>query len=149
MELHAPARVAEAERLCARLAARKLDRARREPIGVVVPLQRLERAGQRAENRVRGSVIGELDAVPADLGTARKRSNRGTCRPREQLDAETHAEHGRVPVEQLLQPHRLFREPRVVDVLVGVHRAPEDEHGVVRIERPRRRRAPHEAPFVE
>ena len=34
-------------------------------------------------------------------------------------------------------------------VVVGVHRAAEDEHRVVRLERPRRRRAPGEAPLVE
>src|SRR5262249_13231529 len=67
----------------------------------------------------------------------------------DQLDAEADAEDRYVPVEQALDEQVLLAEPGVAVVLVGVHRAAEDEHGVVVVDRPRRGRAPGEAPLLE
>ena len=150
MELHAPARVAEPERLRARGAARELDGARRHAVGVVVPLQRLE--ARAAERRATGSsAAASVSSTPHQpiSGPSGIRPTQRAGRAREQLHAEADAEHRRVPVEQLLQPERLLAQPRMVRVLVGVHRAAEHEHRVVRVERARRRRAPAERPLVE
>src|SRR5207302_7252997 len=43
----------------------------------------------------------------------------------------------------------LFPEPRVVPILVGVHRPAEDQNGAVAIERARQRRPPRQAPLLE
>ena len=52
-------------------------------------------------------------------------------------------------VEQPLQEQVLLAQPRMVVVLVGVHRAAEDEHRAVRVERTRQRRVPREAPLLQ
>src|SRR5690242_18014267 len=67
VELHGPARLAEPEGLVAAVVARELDCARREGVGVVVPLERVERRRQRAEHRIDASGAGQRDLVPADF----------------------------------------------------------------------------------
>ena len=52
-------------------------------------------------------------------------------------------------VEQPLQEEVLLAQPGMVVVLVRVHRAAEHEHAPVRVERPRQRLAPGEAPLLE
>src|SRR5262249_40977535 len=52
-------------------------------------------------------------------------------------------------VEQPLDEHVLLAQPRMPIVLVGVHRAAEDEHCPVLVHRAGRRRSPGEAPLVE
>src|SRR5262249_52447918 len=68
---------------------------------------------------------------------------------RQQLDSEADPEGRPLPREKLLEPQRLLPQPRMPLVLVSVHRAAEDEHGVVRVEWARWRRVPREAPLVE
>jgi len=71
------------------------------------------------------------------------------ARLRDQLSAEADAKHGNVQVEQSLDEEVLLAEPGMVVVLVGMHRAAEDEHRAVVVDRPRRRRSPGEAPLLE
>src|SRR5205807_6156102 len=68
---------------------------------------------------------------------------------REELRAEADAQHRHAEVEQSLEEHVLVAEPGMAVVLVGVHRAPEDQHRAVVVERPRQGRAPGEAPLLE
>ena len=71
----------------------------------------------------------QLDRKPADLRLARAED---LCagRPRDELRAEADAEQRRAVVEQALEPAQLRRQPAVALVLVGMHRAAEDDHGV-------------------
>jgi len=68
VELDSPGAIAEAERLRADRAPCQLDGAGRDPMRVVVPLERLEPLGQAAEQLVVACLLRQLDRVPADLG---------------------------------------------------------------------------------
>ena len=86
--------------------------------------------------------------MPADL-RLRRGHHRCVGRSRKELRAEADAENRLVQVEDPLDEERLLAQPRVAVVLVGVHRAAEDEDRAVVVDRPRRRLAPGEAPLLE
>src|SRR3954454_3877193 len=67
MELHGPARLADAICLVAPLVPCQLDPARRDVVRVVVPLERLEPLRQPLEQGIVGA---PFDVLPADLGTS-------------------------------------------------------------------------------
>src|SRR5580765_6376758 len=148
MKLDAPRVLAEPEPLRADPIPRELDSARRDPVVVVVPLEGFEGVWQSPEHRVLDTRIRELDGEPADLELTRRLDGR-LCGLRKQLRTEADAEHGQVEVEQPLQEEAFFAEPRMVEILVGVHGAAEDQHGPVGVDRFRQRRVPGKAPLLE
>jgi hypothetical protein len=76
------------------------------------------------------TVCGHLDVEPADLRP--RGADRGPTRCLdEQLRAEADRHHRRSALEQLTQERLLARQPSVLGLLVGVHRAAEGEHAVV------------------
>jgi len=113
-----------------------------------MPLESRERLRQRAEDGIVAAGLCQLDVVPADLRLWQRADPRAR-RAREELHAEADSEHRRPAREQLLQPIRLGAKPGMRVVVIRVHRAAEDEYRVIRLERPGRRSAPREAPFVE
>ena len=150
MELDAPARIAETERLRARGAARQLDGARRQAVGVVVPLRapRTRPVARRARGLRRRRLsarrrASRSPARPASADTRAPAARASSCTPRQTPST------GVWRASSCSQPERLVAEPRVMVILVGVHRTAEHEYRVVRIERARRRRAPAERPLVE
>ena len=91
VELDAPRAVAEPERLRADAAARQLDRARRDAVGVVVPLERLEapRQARRGPDRPRPRRVSSTSNQPISASRAgrpvrappsRAAARRGRCR---------------------------------------------------------------------
>ena len=128
VELDSP-RVSDAERLRADTAAGQLHGACRERMRVVVPLERVESLGQGRRNGIGSSGVGELDRIPADLRLGRA-EDVGAGRPRDELRAEADAEQRRAVLEQPFEPPQLGAQPAVPLLLVGVHRAAEDDHGV-------------------
>ena len=148
VELDAPRAVAEPEGLSADLAPGQLHPAGGDGVGVVVPLEALEPLRESAEHGVVARFIRQLDRMPADLGLG-GRPDVGMRRLRDQLRAETNTEHRYLEAEESLKQEVLLAQPGMVLVVVGVHRASEDEHGAVVVQRPRRRRAPGEAPLLE
>ena len=148
VELDAPARVAETERLRRPVGAGELDRARGDVVRVLVPHEPGEAARHRAEHGIGDAGLVQDDVDPADLRLVEPPHLRAGG-AREQLHAEADAEH-RPPVgDERLEPRDLLRDPRVHVLLVGMHRAAEDEIRVVRVDRPRRLARPREAPLVE
>ena len=67
--------------------------------------------------------------IQPDLGLARG-AHLGARRLRDQLRAQADAEERRAALEVLDEERVLAAQPRVLLVLVGVHRAAEDEDGV-------------------
>ena len=108
----------------------------------------MKRRGRPPRTGSSSASRGQLDREPADLGLGRGHHRR-VGGAREQLRAEADAERRQAEVEQPLQEERLLAQPRMVVVLVRVHRAAEDHHRAVGVERPRDRRPPGEAPLVE
>ena len=92
--------------------------------------------------------FGQFDGKPAHLCLARG-VDRRVCGLGEQLCTQTDSEHRSVQAEQPMQEEVLLPEPRMVQVLIRVHRAAEHEHRAVGIEGARQRRVPRETPFLE
>ena len=112
----------------------------------MVPLEDGRASREDAQDRIRGAVGGERDVEPADLGRAR-RPDRGACRAREHLRAETDAEHRHPVGEDLAQELLLASEPAEAVVLIRVLRAAEHHHGVVARGPVRRASFRHEPPL--
>ena len=127
-------------------APRELDRSRGKVVRVVVPLERVEALGQTTEEGVACCSLGRLDRVPPDLELLRG-PHSCVSRLRKQLRTETDAEHRNAQVDQALEEEVLVAQPRVMAILVRVHRPAEDEDGeaggrepgISRVNRDRRR----------
>ena len=128
MELDAP-RAPEPERLRADRAAGQLDCPVREVMGVVVPLEGVEPRRQRRPDRIGGALVRQLDREPAHLGLGGPVDARAGGAG-DQLRAEADAEERRPALELALEQAELGPEPGVAVVLVGMHRAAEDDHRV-------------------
>ena len=135
-------RCSEPKRLCREVASCELGRAGRQLVGVVVPLKRVEPARERVQH---GVLADAFHGQPAHLGL-RRGMYRGAGGLRDQLRTETDAEQRRSAVEVALQELVLAPQPRVLRILVGVHRSTEDEHHIVP---GRRLGAEWDAPGVE
>ncbi len=126
----------------------ELHGAFRELVGVVVPLERLQLPGQRAEHRVVLRLGGQLDRMPADL-RLRSRPDPGACRTRDQLRAEAHADRRHTRLECFRNVGHLARDPAVLVVLVRVLDAAEDHDRVVGVWRQHRMVVVGDDPAVE
>ena len=137
VELDTPG-VSEPECLRADAAARQLDGSGRERVGVVVPLEGVEPLGQRSRDRVvapRQSVR-STGSQPTSDSLERKTSapaaRATSCEPRQTPSSG-------VPWSSKPSSQRSsVRQPAVPLVLVGVHRAAEDDHRVGALGRPGR-----------
>src|SRR5207247_2222164 len=107
-----------------------------------------EPSREATEDRVVRARVGELDGEPADLGLLQW-IHRSVRRLRDELRAEADSQDRRVQIEQPLQEEVLLLQPGMMIVLVGVHRAAEDEHRAVCVERTGQRLAPGKAPLLE
>ena len=104
--------------------------ARRKGEGVVVPLEEGRARGERAEDRIRLSGLGERDLVPADLRRAHAADGRAGGAG-EHLRAEAYAEDRYLRGEDVLQERLLALQPGEAVVLVGMLGAAEDHDRVV------------------
>ena len=86
--------------------------------------------GQDADHRIGETGVVDVDLVPADL-RRRGRADVRADRARDQLRAEADAEERHFAVDRLADERGLVGEPRMLCVLVGVHRAAEDHDRVV------------------
>ena len=106
-----------------------------------MPLEGVDALGQDAEHGIGAAGLVHVDGVPADLG-ARGRADVRADGAGDQLRAEADAEERHLAVDRLADEVGLVGEPRVLAVLVGMHRAAEDHDRVVPlgcVERARRR----------
>ena len=129
VELHAPGRPAQPERLQAGRRPGERHGARREPEPVRVPLQDDRVRIEPAEERVVRGGGAQGDGMPAVLRDGR-RPDLAAQDARQQLCAQAHAEDRHAVAEQRPDRVALGREPRVLGVGVRVHAAPEDDRGV-------------------
>ncbi len=101
----------------------------REVEGVVVPLERLDPAREGPEHRVGGPVVVQVDREPADFGLGGRADPRSS-RASHELRAEADADRRHARLQSPLDERHLIREPRVLGVLVRVHRPAEDHDRV-------------------
>ena len=138
MELHAPRALAEPVGLAGGVVLGEELGARGQLEAVVVPLERLEPGRQDAEHRILSAGRVGLDHVPPHL-VASRRPDARPGRAGDQLGAEADAEERHLAVDRVAEEGGLVGEPRMLRVLVGMHRAAEHHDRVVAL---RRRRAP-------
>ena len=94
-----------------------------------MPLERVDAAREGPEHTVGGPLVVQVDREPADLGPGRRPHPRSSCTSHE-LRAEADAERRHAGRQSPLDERHLAREPRVLGVLVGVHRPAEDHDRV-------------------
>ena len=80
----------------------RLHGAGRQGRRVVVPLEQLHRRRERAEQRVGGAGLGDLDVVPADLGLGHAVRRCSGCLG-QQLTTETDAENRNTAIEGIAE----------------------------------------------
>ena len=122
VELRAPRVAAVAERLveAPRVVDQRRILGRRE--AEVVPLERVERAGQVAEQLVLRLLLRRLDRQPADARAVGRAERLAPGGLRQQLPAEADAEHRHLAAQRVLDHRPFGREPRMLRVLVGIRR---------------------------
>ena len=114
-----------------------------------MPLEAGEARRQRADHRVPGAVVRDLDVEPADLRLARAPCG-AARRLGQDLAAEADGEDRHPVVDHRRQEVLLEAQPRMAVLLVDVHRTAEGEDGVVVGDLARRRRAAlAELPLVQ
>ncbi len=92
--------------------------------------------------------VGGLHVTPADLGLGRSAYERAG-RAGDELRPQADPEQRHAALDQLGEQRTLPWEPRVLGVLVRMHRAAEGDHGVVVARVPPRRAVLGHAPLVQ
>jgi rhodanese-related sulfurtransferase len=130
VELQPPRVVAEAERLGADARARQLDRSFGHVERVLVHGEDVELVRKWAEQWIVLRVVGQRDSHEAALALRRRADmcDRGL---RQQLAPEANAKHGHLTLDEGPDQLVLVAQPGMLVLLVDVHLAAEDEHGVV------------------
>ena len=99
VELDTPGVATDPVGLQTGLAAGQRGRARGKHDLIAVPLERVEARADRAEQRIGHAGGGELDAVPADLGSGRA-ARGGALSLGDQLGSEADAQHRRARLQR-------------------------------------------------
>jgi hypothetical protein len=95
----------------------------------VVPFEELDRRGERTEQRVGRTGLGDLYVVPADL-RLEDAMRRGAGDLGQKLAPKADTQNRNTTIKGLAQKLLLGLQPWVLVVLIDMHRAPEDEQSV-------------------